>query len=127
MAGFYETDRAVAEYLLFHYGDPDLAMPWPQGPLDALKFPERCVWEIFDAKSSRVDRALDLGCAVGRASFELARWCSEVIGIDASNRFIETARRLQETGEIEFEALQEGELTVRAVARVPGEIDRSRV
>jgi len=32
-------------------------------------------------------RALDVGCAVGRATFELARSFDETVGIDLSARF----------------------------------------
>ena len=36
--------------------------------------------------------ALDLGCAVGGAAFELARSFSHVLGIDFSHKFIEAAQ-----------------------------------
>jgi 2-polyprenyl-3-methyl-5-hydroxy-6-metoxy-1,4-benzoquinol methylase len=36
-------------------------------------------------------RALDLGCAVGRTSIELAKQFKEVVGIDFSNAFIKAA------------------------------------
>ena len=42
---------------------------------------------------ARSERALDLGCAVGRSSFELSRRAREVLGIDYSQAFIEAARR----------------------------------
>ena len=71
---FYETDRAVSEYLLFHYGRSEEVLPYDFGPVSALHYPVRCVSECLDAASLPASaRALDLGCAVGRASFELAR------------------------------------------------------
>ena len=77
---FYETDRAVAEYLLFHYGSPEQVLPFDFGPVSALNFPTRCVTDCLDrVRLPSSPRALDLGCAVGRASFELARFCSQVI------------------------------------------------
>ena len=39
--GFYETDKALSEYLLFHYGKPDEVLPWELGPTDALDYPVR--------------------------------------------------------------------------------------
>ena len=39
----YETERAVSEYLLFHYGTPEQVLPWPFGPSAALDYPVRCV------------------------------------------------------------------------------------
>ena len=45
---FYETDRALAEYLLFHYGAQKDILPYDFGPADALNFPVRCVTECLD-------------------------------------------------------------------------------
>ena len=93
---FYETERALSEYLLFHYGTPAQVLPWSFGPAAALNYPVRCVSECIEvARLPAQPRALDLGCAVGRSTFELARHCGEVIGIDYSPRFIEVARHLQ--------------------------------
>ena len=126
--GFYETERALSEYLLFHYGRPAQVMPWAFGPANALDYPARCVSECLDAAGLPArPRALDLGCAVGRATFELARHCSEVIGIDYSHRFIEVARHLQQHGRIPYAYLEEGLLTTPAIAEVPPGIDRHRV
>lgn len=36
-------------------------------------------------------RALDVGCAVGRSSFEMARACHEVVGVDFSQKFVDAA------------------------------------
>lgn len=128
MSGFYETDRAVAEYLLFHFGAEDLVLPWSFGPREALRFPSRCVATLLEAGPIPSEaRALDLGCAVGGATFELARHCREVIGVDRSRKFIEAARQLARTGGAEFEVLVEGDRRQPARARVPGEIARERV
>jgi putative 4-mercaptohistidine N1-methyltranferase len=72
-------------------------------------------------------RALDLGCAVGRSSFELARHCPEVVGIDFSPQFITFANRLRRRGWLRFKSFEEGELTQARRAVVPPEIDRLRV
>ncbi len=37
----YETDKAVAEYLLFHFGKPEDILPYSVGPKDALQFAQR--------------------------------------------------------------------------------------
>jgi len=125
---YYETERAVAEYLLFHYGSPEQLLPYAFGPQKALNFPARCVTDCIEPKRLPVPAsALDLGCAVGRATFELARFCPNVIGIDYSQRFIETARHLQKHGSIEFAYIEEGELTRYGRAIVPEEINRQRV
>jgi 2-polyprenyl-3-methyl-5-hydroxy-6-metoxy-1,4-benzoquinol methylase len=41
-------------------------------------------------------RVLDLGCAVGRASFELGRYFENVTGVDFSHSFINAANRLKQ-------------------------------
>jgi hypothetical protein len=69
----YETRRLLDEYLLFHYGTPAEVLPWENGPRDALGFPVRTVMELIDLPRTPCEAvALDLGCAVGRSSFELA-------------------------------------------------------
>ena len=125
---YYESDRALSEYLLFHYGTAPEILPGGVGPADALGFATRCVTECVDVSSlPRKARALDLGCAVGRSSFELARFCTEVFGIDRSSRFIEAARAIQAQGFFEFSHIDEGELGVASIAKVPADIDRGRV
>ncbi len=124
----YESDQLLSEYLLFHYGAPEEVLPGAGGPREALEYPARCVGECLDlARLPREARALDLGCAVGRSSFELARHCAEVVGIDFSQRFIEAAQRLQQAGEMPYRRTDEGDLTTALIARVPQEIDRQRV
>ena len=126
--GFYETDKALSEYLLFHYGKPDEVLPWNFGPTGALDYPVRCVTQCVDTKRIPADaRALDLGCAVGRSTFELARHCSEAIGIDLSSSFISAAELLQRNRCLDYSFVVEGELGQAAVAEVPNDVDRKRV
>ncbi len=115
---YYDSRRAASEYVLLHYGDPD---PWQ------LPFPSRCVAECLAVNVLPEGAcALDLGFAVGGGSFELARHCAEVIGIDASKSFIALARRLREHGSCRFDFCVEGDLTRSRRAVVPREIDRKR-
>jgi putative 4-mercaptohistidine N1-methyltranferase len=53
---------------------------------------------------------LDLGCATGRASFELARHFNHVTGIDFSARFIGVSTQLAEQGRLRYTLAEEGEL-----------------
>ena len=125
---FYETNKALSEYLLFHYGNPAEILPWDFGPSNALNYPIRCITECIDTNNIPNNaRALDLGCAVGRSTFELARHCTESIGIDLSDSFINAAIELQHNGKIDYSFIIEGEFDQAAVAKVPSEIDRSRV
>jgi len=98
----YESDAAVAQYCDAHFG-PD--------KFGVANFPARlarlCLAEMAEVPRRR---ALDLGCAVGRASFELATGFVQVTGIDFSARFITIARRLKERGRIRYPLPEEGEL-----------------
>src|SRR5262245_35638587 len=108
----YETDKLLHEYLLFHYGQPGEVLPWPAGPREALDYPVRCVSECLDIAALPAGAcALDVGCAVGRSSFELARHCVEVIGVDYSRRFIEAAQILASSGSLAYLRMDEGALT----------------
>lgn len=123
---YYETERAASEYLLLHYGKAEPRLP--SSLAGALEFPVRCVQDcVNSARLPENARALDLGCAVGRSSFELARYCAEVIGIDASRQFITIAHDLREHGSFSFHYFEEGELTRPHRAIVPKEIERGRV
>jgi putative 4-mercaptohistidine N1-methyltranferase len=97
-------------------------------PKRAHEFPVRCVSETLARQAIPANaRALDVGCAVGRSSFELARRCAEVIGLDYSRRFIAAARRLGKEGRVSIERVDQGELTSRVRLAVPPDIDRSCV
>ena len=125
---FYETFEAVSEYLLFHYGAADQIMPYEFGPSNALPCPVRCVTECLDLRRLPSEaRALDMGCAVGRSSFELARSCTYVHGIDSSECFIAAARYLQQHGSLDFPFADEGDLTVSVTARAPTDVDGRRI
>ena len=118
MSDVYETDRYVGEYLLFHYGKPKEILPWEHGPAAALDFPVRTVG-YFSIGS--VGRSLDMGCAVGRSSFELGRTSSEVVGIDFSKAFITAAKKIGAGQTLSCQRLEEaGKVTTVNVSRPDG-------
>lgn len=128
MSSLYESDALLGQYLLLHYGRQEEVMPYEYGPLKALHFPLRCAQELVRAGGVIENaRALDLGCAVGRSTFELARYTQEVVGIDFSHQFIKAASQLQKDGTLAYTRIDEGELGTPLVALVAPEIDRSRV
>ena len=123
----YETEKLLGEYLLFHYGTAAEIAP-PRGTEAALDYAVRCVTECVDAAALPAGaRALDLGCAVGRSTFGLARLCGSAIGIDYSQRFIDAAETLRLAGALPFSRTDEGTLTTPLTARVPPAVDASRV
>lgn len=112
MANPYESERLLEEYLLLHYAASETLLPWAFGPRDALNFPARCATELLEPPPEA--RALELGCSVGRACFELSVHCAEVIGIDFSRSFIEEAQRLARERTATFSFAEEGELRGRS-------------
>ncbi len=106
----YETDAAVSQYCETHYGKTYFGVH---------NFPAHCAELCFQYTQGRSRRkALDLGCAVGRASFELAKEFDLVTGIDFSARFIRVALQLKENGNAHFELVEEGDVVSYHEARL---------
>ena len=98
----YETDALVSQYCEAHYGSSYFGVE---------NFPVHMARLALAAMGGRPKkRALDLGCAVGRATFELAREFEFVNGLDFSARFIRIAFQMQEKGIIHYELTEEGEI-----------------
>jgi len=113
----YESEKLLSEYLLFHYGSEKEMLGEFPGPREALNFPARSVSELLALPCG--PRALDIGCAVGRASFALAAHCEQVIGIDFSASFINTVRQLQQRGSFSYGASVERDIFEPRTARAP--------
>jgi putative 4-mercaptohistidine N1-methyltranferase len=126
----YETKKYLNDYLIFHYGQPNEILKWPQGPKDSLDFPKRCADLCLKHFSGSVDgvpsRALDIGCAVGRSSFELTRKFEEVVGIDYSHSFVAACDTMKGQGQMAYEVITEGDLTMKCIANIDTTINRSR-
>ena len=131
MTNPYETDRLLGEYLLFHYGRTEEILPAgvrSPGMVEALDFAVRAVTETLDLSALAPDgRALDLGCAVGRSSFELARQFAHVVGIDFSQKFVAAAQTIGGDRRLIYRHAEEGRLKETALAELPEDIDRTRV
>lgn len=98
----YYSDAAVSQYCDAHYGSDKF------GVANFSKQMVQLCATALEGKPQR--RALDLGCAVGRSSFELAAHFDQVTGVDFSSRFIEIARRIQKRGRVCYQLLEEGVL-----------------
>eukprot|EP00730_Choanoeca_flexa_P012522 TRINITY_DN4354_c0_g1_i1.p1 TRINITY_DN4354_c0_g1~~TRINITY_DN4354_c0_g1_i1.p1 ORF type:complete len:291 (+),score=81.83 TRINITY_DN4354_c0_g1_i1:185-1057(+) len=129
----YESNKYVEEYLAFHFGQdqPDY-MPYEGGPTQAVDFnvriAEECVkWlKQVPASDDGKARVLDVGCAVGRACFELAKHADEVVGIDYSQAFVDCCNEIKAKGSMPYSRLEEGVNTSQHVAKVSDDIDRQR-
>jgi putative 4-mercaptohistidine N1-methyltranferase len=128
MSEIYEDPKILDEYLLFHYGREneilDPKVQWPDGMIQALDFAVRTPSHFA---TNTVARGLDLGCAVGRSAFEMARTCEKVIGLDFSHRFIAAAISLKSEREVNYSRLDEGVMTAQLTANLPEGIDALRV
>jgi len=101
-SSIYETDKQLSEYAEFHYGDQYFGVD---------NFPKKIAELAIEAMGNKtMGNALDLGCATGRSSFELARHFSQVTGIDFSARFIDLGLQLAEQGIVRYTLTDEGEL-----------------
>lgn len=100
----YETDDLIAQYCEFHYGSEYFSVK---------NFPVACVQTLMkhvQANSIATDRALDLGCAVGRSSFELARNFQHVDALDYSARFVQQGAKLQAHNRLRYTVPVEGDI-----------------
>ena len=99
----YETDTLADRYCDAHYGAEHFGV---------ANFPATCAKLCLELMERRTKgHALDLGCAVGRASFELARGGFQLVtGLDFSTRFFRLAARMQEEGYLRYAFSEEGEI-----------------
>jgi len=101
-SSYYETDKLVSEYAEFHYGDEYFGVP---------NFSKALVNLAAEALVDKPKcKALDLGCATGRATFELACHFDKVTGIDFSARFINLGVQLATGDTLRYTLVDEGEL-----------------
>lgn len=99
----YESDALTAQYCDAHYGP---------GHFGVANFPAACARAALELMRGRtMGHALDLGCALGRSSFELARGgFKRVTGLDFSTRFFRLAARMQDEGTLRYTLPEEGDI-----------------
>ncbi len=104
----YETEPLVSSYLWSHYGDligdPEVSDAYQR-------------WADLVRPASGA--CLETGSAVGRFSFEMAKKCDFVVGIDNAASFVRMSRRLMANREAEFALTEEGHITRTATIRFP--------
>jgi len=119
----YESDALLSQYAEFHYGDEYFGVP---------NFPAALARLAIAAMGDRpAIKALDLGSAAGRASFELARHFQSVIGMDFSARLIASGVAMARHGVLRYTLPEEGELiswherrlSDLGLADVPGKLE----
>jgi len=102
MTNPYTTDTIISQYCHFSWGGNALGVE---------NYPAACARLSLEyMKDKPKTKAFDIGCAIGRSSFELARGFDEVIGVDFSTRFIQEAEKLKQSGVLRYVMPTEGEL-----------------
>jgi len=97
----YESDELVSQYCEFQYGEEHFGIK---------NFSIACA-DIASKFAHNRTKALDLGCATGRATFELAKVFDSVEGVDFSVRFIGVGSKLQNEGYVAYTTKTEGDLS----------------
>ena len=116
----YETKEMLDRYMLMHFGSYKEIF---DDSLKGFNFPEvvnlpvKCA-EIIKKYASNFDSALDLGSAVGGASFQMAKIFENVVGIDYSPEFIKAAEALRSNGELQYQAQISGNQLKKLIAKV---------
>lgn len=112
----YENPRVVFSYLWSHYGDLLGDRDW---------LPAYPNWSKLMSKNKGY--SLDIGCAVGRFTFEMTGKSDYSIGFDLSFEFIKTARELMKKRGLTFELTEEGYITSTAQIRLPDNVNTKNV
>lgn len=132
----YETQALLDQYLGLHYpassegaGSAPPLIGHSMAPEHALRFPQRMarlLASLAAPGSPGPRRALDVGCAVGGSSFELAAsGFDEVVGVDYSHAFVGAARRMQRGEEVPFRVALEGDLQEEVFAQHEAHVDEA--
>jgi len=104
----YEQPSVVSSYLWSHYGDI------LQDQMASTAYDQ---WARL--MHAHPGMCLDIGCAVGRLSFEMAQKCDFVLGLDNSAAFVQTARELIVHGHKTLQLPDEGRLTLTSHLQLP--------
>jgi putative 4-mercaptohistidine N1-methyltranferase len=101
----YETEKDAVKQLEFHYG---------KNYFNVENFPKKCAEisvELCKENGVTLGRALDIGCGVGRTTYELVNLgFEESVGLDLSARFFQLAVKLKEQGKIRYALPEEAEI-----------------
>ena len=123
----HETDESLHMYLRLHnpasgaVEEVPPILPHSNAPDHAIRFPQRVAQLLKTLQPKRTNNcALDIGCAVGGSSFELAKSYDHVDAFDHSSSFISSAKRMQKGDNVMFKIPIEADLyeTVKAMHEV---------
>ncbi len=111
----YESDEQVSQYCEFAWGDRYFGVD---------NYPETCAKIALEATEGKPRRsALDVGCATGRSTIELAKEYESVTGLDFSARFIGAAERMRSEKRLRYTIATEGDLVEYKEALLPSSLE----
>lgn len=98
----YEEEPDVTPYCHLHWGKNKLGLPNFEQKLAEIA--------INNSQNIPKEKALNIGCKVGRTSFELAKEFSEVTGLDFSARQLKAGVNMRDNGAIRYTLTEEDQL-----------------
>lgn len=126
----YEQQEAINRYLLRYWGERNDIWPsryegkFTKPGVD--DFAQKCVSLVLEYTTA-YSSLIDIGCAAGRTSFDLARHFKQVVGIDYSHGLIDAANTLKEKGETTYQIKHISLEQVNKKAIIDPQIDRTRL
>ena len=120
ISNIYEEKTSLEMYLGMHFPAKVNGVPFPGmmnpdlAPSHALNFAQRVAQKLIGLSPPTFSSALDIGCAVGGSSFELATKFAHVDAFDYSASFVKAAKRIQGGEAVAFEIPIEGEIREKA-------------
>lgn len=112
----YNSEMMVSSYIWSHFSEFFNGT----GATDAYR-----KWASFFTPKD--GPAIDIGCAVGRLSFELSKTHTRVVGIDTSLAFVKNARKLLTRRALEGELVVEGNIVQKVSCDLAGQWDFENV
>ncbi len=105
---FHAEKSLNSSYMDLHYGTfGDSTVPFASW-IDPKKFWEKAVGIAKPENDQVYHRSLDLGCSVGRYTFELARFSELSVGIDLKFSTVSEAALFQRTKKLSYERRKHG-------------------
>lgn len=98
----------LSTYMDLHYGSLDDVPPAFGSLSDPNAFWKILVEIARPKPDTKYQRSLDLGCSVGRYTFELARFSELTIGIDLNFNAVSSAAEIQRTKKVRYERRKRG-------------------
>ena len=126
----YETKKLVDQYNEFHFTSGKDLFPYDPNMKvsEAFDFTTRLGRMLNEhAPKGKKIRALDLGCAVGNSSFEMSKVYDEVVGVDLSAGFINSANHVLSTKTVDYLGPDQGDIQVARTYTIPSDVKTERI